>query len=314
MAGATNYLWTTVIIMGGLLPLRLYARSDSKSTDHPLLIPLALLVGVLVGWTNENMAPVAVLAAVVLLVYWRVIGRRVPAWSVALLAGMVMGLLAMLWATGQPPSDDRSRTGGIGFVVLRRSLGITHAMLINGTFVLLVILLAIAIVVRYQRGDRSNRLMLPSFAYFSTSLLAAYVMALSPLFPTRAWMGVTVLAVTAVACGLAQVNLRVPPLDQLVRLVLAAGMLLFAVQFAYAYARDLRPLGIATRQRLELIEAQKREGRMDVSVPPLPVSSRYAASFELDDLSPDNPNHSFNRELARYCGVRSVLMTSTPSR
>ena len=124
VTGASNYLYGMLLILLYLIPYRRLLDAEAPA-DKPWYAPLALLGGVLAGWTNENTVGALVVLLLCLLVWRLAEKKRVPVWFYAGLAGCVIGLALMVLAPGELSRLDGA--GGAGGVrdLLRRAALIT---------------------------------------------------------------------------------------------------------------------------------------------------------------------------------------------
>ena len=94
--GSCNYLWTTVILLGFLIP---YVRQ--WFSDRPLEInPLVMLsAGVIAGWTNENTVCWFIIAIALMCRRLRA-EHRMSRWMIAGLIGLSIGYALLILAPG----------------------------------------------------------------------------------------------------------------------------------------------------------------------------------------------------------------------
>ena len=71
---------------------------------------------------------------------------------------------------------------------------------------------------------------------------------------------------------------------RLVLVVVTAGVVMFAVKFAYVYTADLRVTSRQWSERIAYIEAQKAQGNLDVVVPPIEALTTYNGAYGIADL------------------------------
>lgn len=99
-AFSCNYIWTQVIVLSFLLPIRAYL-DDKEFYAHS--IPMAvimLLAGLVTGDTNEPIVPGLIIALFVLGVYRFFINKKVPLWYVASFIGLLVGFAFLYFAPG----------------------------------------------------------------------------------------------------------------------------------------------------------------------------------------------------------------------
>ena len=94
--GSCNYLWTTVILLGFLIP---YVRQWFG--ERPLEInPIAMMIaGVIAGWTNENTVCWFIIAIALMCRRLRA-EDRISRWMIAGLIGLSIGYALLIFAPG----------------------------------------------------------------------------------------------------------------------------------------------------------------------------------------------------------------------
>ncbi|MCM1046347.1 MAG: DUF6056 family protein [Candidatus Gastranaerophilales bacterium] len=187
-AGAVNYIYSSVWILLFMLPyLRKLYEPDSK--DMPLAAVWLLPMGLMAGWSNENMGPVCFLLAagtVIWLKKWRKL--PIKGWMVC---GMASSLLGSVLVVAAPGNFVRSA------IIEKQSLYERfYSMLTAGTDFLwpavlpMTALLLIKIFVLHGKPDRVQWTLLTS------AILSFGAMVLSPHYPDRATMGTMILCLT----------------------------------------------------------------------------------------------------------------------
>jgi hypothetical protein len=307
-AGATNYLWTSAIVLAALLPFRLHAERPGVIGDSIWLaaafVPLALLAGL----SNENMGPATVLLMGASLVMYRRRGGCVPRWAISGTAGSFVGTCLLI---GAPGNYSRLAEAGASAahlsvsVLADRFLSITHAIFLNNLFALLAAFIVLTVFAHEYGSARRSAALLVGSAYMVAAFLATYAMMLSPYFAPRTWTGIIVLGVTAAGVVYSDIDFDRRFIRRLVTVTLCFGIVIFAVKFAYVYAVDVRPFGEQWVDRVNLIQEAKASGRHDLAVPAVVAKTTYNASYDIKDLDP-NPAEWPNADVARFYGVSSI--------
>ena len=184
--GACNYLYMTVIILAFLW---LYLRELDEETHKPIAGALVWvsLLGLLCGWTNENMGPaVWVLTVLVMLLKLRA-KKPVQPWlmsgSVFCLLGSVMMLLAPGNALRSAEVPDSSY--GVLWRIFLRMYGVCRGA---WEYLFPVLLLTAALIFAnvFLLGNRLRR---KELLLLVGALLSWGAMVLSPHYPDRAAFG-----------------------------------------------------------------------------------------------------------------------------
>lgn len=302
VTGAANYLYGMLMILLYLVPYRC-----SLGLEHPAdklwHIPVALVFGVLAGWTNENTGG-ALAVMLFCLTIWRLIEKkRVPLWWWAGLIGVTVGVAIMVLAPGE--LSRLNGAGGMGglYGIIRRAVSITKRLL--QVFWPGIIAWVLLLVYYLHTKKEKKRLCLPCVVLL-TGCAATYSMAISPWMPDRTWSGPLIFfLISAIALwyesgepGVRKKYLRL--------LLTSTCAVLLIVHFAIAVPRL-----ISTKNAFEVREKEASEqllqGKRDLFLDSVCGSgSRFDAAEVGGDISSD-PGYWLNVELARYYGVVSVV-------
>lgn len=188
--GACNYLYTTVIILGFLW---MYLKVLDKVPDNEqenkqlgLIVPASVL-GLLCGWTNENMGPaVWVLTILVMLVLKRE-KRKIRPWMVAGSLTCMIGSMLMILAPGNGVRSAQVTSNEYG-VLWQIFLRMYSACKGAWDFLFPVIVITAAVVVA-NVVILGNRLRKSDVMLLIGALLSWGAMILSPHYPDRAAFG-----------------------------------------------------------------------------------------------------------------------------
>lgn len=184
--GACNYLYTTIIILA-FLWLYLRVLDDAGKKDLPGEFLIAPILGLLCGWTNENMGPAVWVLTVVVMVLQKKEKRPVRLWMVLGSIACMAGSALMLLAPGNAvrSAEVASNSYGILWQIFLRMYGVCKGA---WEFLFPAILLTMAVVfvncgILGNRLDRKEGLMLVG------AVLSWGAMVLSPHYPDRAAFG-----------------------------------------------------------------------------------------------------------------------------
>ena len=97
-SGSTVYLWSAFLALVFLLPYNLYNKNPQKITNFAA-VPMFLL-GILAGWSVENLAVTVVAIASLMSVYQRVRQHNMPLWMPVGAVGAFIGLVGIVAAPG----------------------------------------------------------------------------------------------------------------------------------------------------------------------------------------------------------------------
>lgn len=308
IAAAVNYLWLAVLVLAAILPFRIHAEWSAAIPDS-LLAALAIIpLGVLAGWTNENVGPTVVLLMVAFLVFYRRKGVPIPKWSVT---GTIAALVGAVMLVGSPGNyATLSEVGATAArptvpVLLDRFATVTHAIFLDNLFGLATLFVVLVVIVLERHRDSDRDAIVVGSMYLGAAFVAAYAMVLSPFFPPRAWTGILVFAITGVGVVYSALDFESALVRRLVVVVVTAGVVMFAVKFAYVYTADLRVTSRQWSERIAYIEAQKSQGNLNVVVPPIEALTTYNGGYGIADLNA-RADEWPNADMARYFGLESI--------
>lgn len=224
-AGAVNYVYSAIWIFVFLWAyIRQMERPEASSL--PLANLWMLPIGLLAGWSNENMGPVCFLTAVAAIVY---IGRgkrgRLRAW---MWEGAVASLVGSVLVIAAPGNFSRSSVieyEGLAALLGERLLSMMRA----GTKYLfpsaVLVVLSFLLYVVYAKGKtRIGQWML-----LAVAILSFGAMVLSPHYPDRATFG-TMAVCIALSLSLLSDALKLRPELRPYMVAAGGGVWVYALQ------------------------------------------------------------------------------------
>lgn len=300
LTGSINYLWSSVFRLAVLLPFRLYA--DGKNDRMPWLkAVLMTVVCTLAGATNENTGAAFIGVVVLFMIYCRVHRRKIPVWSATGLVGALCGFFFMVFAPGN------SRRVGIGDEVgnsiATRLTNIPANMILFLSVFVGAFAVCAVILYAYDR-ENGNKETGAAFVSLLGAFGAAAVMVASPQFPTRAWFGIYVYAITAVGILVYRILLS----ENLTRRLVLIAVVFWSVWSMMSYvhtAQDMKKLHDFNVKRDEYIEEQKEQGNYNLELEKYYTSDNHAPPMDGADITED-PEHWRNITFAMHYGLESV--------
>lgn len=301
--GACNYMWGTMIILGFLLPYRMYLENQNvlRSKMH---IVLMLLFGIIAGWCNENVSGAAWLCILLFMVLYKVKKVRIPLWSVSGLAGCLVGFAFMILAPGnwhRIHSFEYEAEGSFWRHLLSRYVIITEDISsgIHGWILVLMLFLLVYLVFKFKNVS----VILEPAIYIIGSLGGAYAMLLSPYIPERVMFG-------PVCFGLIGLGMLFEKMKLKLSLPFIAGvgaclLTMFLIHYSYV-AIDNVIVWRAYQHREEYICNEKEKGNYDIEVDYIPARGHRCPWL---DISVDS-NDSINRGTADRYGLNSIRVMS----
>lgn len=191
ITGSCNYIWTILICLLFLIPyLHLLEKAPKKNHLFVIMPVWMLVVGVIAGWTNENIAPVVIIIAIAIMVINMRKKNGLPLWSITGVIGLFTGTSFMLLAPGNSVrSDYIAEKVNAGYGVLKTLMVRCYYMeraiftYLFPTLLLGGVLLLIIIYFYRQQLDAVT------FLFLCGGVLSVGAMFLSPTYPPRATFG-----------------------------------------------------------------------------------------------------------------------------
>lgn len=133
---------------------------------------------------------------------------------------------------------------------------------------------------------------------------AAAVMVASPQFPTRAWFGIYIYAMTAVGILVYRILLN----ENLARRLILISVVFWSIWSMMSCvhtAQDMKGLHSFDVKRDAYIEEQKAQGNYDLELEKYYTTDKHAPSMDGADITED-PEHWRNITFALHYGLDSV--------
>ena len=190
-AGVVNYVYSTAWIMLFLWQyLALLQDNGRKEIKwRSLWMPI---LGLMTGWSNENMGPAVMLTAAGITLYlWKWKQERPKSWMIGGIVGAFLGSLLVILAPGNFSRASTIESSGLGEVLYRQFQSMLTATA-SYLFPVLAITLVVWFVYRFYCLERLDASQL---SLVIVAVLAHGAMAISPHYPDRATFGIMVVCV-----------------------------------------------------------------------------------------------------------------------
>lgn len=202
LTGACNYLWTSVILLGFLIPyVKKYYSLQEESTKQDGMFSLGMFCyGIIAGWTNENTVCWVILVLGVFLFFIRKKYLKLENWMCCGLAGLLMGFALMILAPGNflRARVEQSGTSLFTAQFMTEQFGILFTILLFQSFLWYFVLRSrfkLKQTVLQELQAKKEYLFLSLLCFMSFVMSA--IMFFSPRFPPRSGFFGTVLLVIA---------------------------------------------------------------------------------------------------------------------
>lgn len=185
-SGSANYLYMSCIVFFYLL---IYLRTLRDQKDFPFVTLWILPLGLMAGWSNENVGPTLwVLSAIILYLNYKS-RKKVPAWMLLGNISCLAGSIILICAPGNfvrsafSPDNEMSLPKLILSRILNECTGLFYAMIYAVLFSAFLFVIGKCILKIALGRDR--------ILYLFGSLLSWGALILSPAFTDRAFFGPT---------------------------------------------------------------------------------------------------------------------------
>lgn len=184
-SGTANYVYSTVWILLFILAyIRHLETPDTKAL--PLISIWILPIGLMTGWSNENMGPASFLLAVFTIIYIRkFLNRKVPVWMYSGAALCLAGCCMVILAPGNfVRTAEIPQTGPVQSIYER-----FLSMLCAGTDFLFPSALLLVVVILIYMVVLKEKMATWQWVLLAHTILSYGAMVLSPHYPDRATFG-----------------------------------------------------------------------------------------------------------------------------
>jgi len=305
ITGSANYLWGTLIIILFLIPFKRYFFDSDKNNSY-LKAAVFFFLGVIAGWTNENMAVTLVFILVVFIAYCLHSNRRMQRWVFTGFMGTIVGSILLIAAPGNYVRyNDFAQTDS---VVSRYGSQFVEAVAGLYYYSLPLIFIFFLFCVLYYTNPRkevSKDVIFFSVLMFGGAIIAALAMTAAPFFPGRASFGLNIFFIVAISVLYANLNFYKALVKGLTYISIIFGLLFFAADYYRGY-RELKNAHDVLAERIVQMNIAKAKGETDIVFEgeSLHPQTRFFHYWELFPYEFDWNNRMFSR----YYGIKSVKM------
>ncbi len=202
-AGAANYLYITVFVLAyAFCYLRELPEEsiDSGEAGEPKRLPgitfWMIPLGILAGWSNENMGPAVWLLGLAVMAMKRREKRKIPAWMILGSLSCLLGSIMVIIAPGNFVRSAEVPENQYGF--LWRCFLRGYAECKGALEYLFPTLLLLAFLLMIQKWVLKGRIGRRNLLLMLCALLSWGAMILSPHYPDRAAFGTMVLLICVI--------------------------------------------------------------------------------------------------------------------
>ena len=291
MCGSCNYLFGTALSLLPLLVLR-SVKDGGWISSGKFTAVLCFLIGVLGGWTNENMTCGVIALVFVSLVIDLLEKHAVSKRLIAMWIGQCIGALVLLLAPGNFARASAYTYDSVVMEFIRRGVMVTaYGMSYLG------LLLGAALLLGASLKDIPARKSFSGLLAFG-AVIGAYALVGSPELSDRAFTGPFVLALCAVLVFVADVQEHQRHMDWAWICVLPLVMVTLFYTSYHAF-KEVKNFEAQWQKQISSIEQAIDEGKTQAFVESVESHSR----FTMDILFADDANTWPNTSISRVYGI-----------
>ena len=304
LTGACNYLWCGLLSFSYLLAFRFQMEQEEPVIKGFIPGILYGLLGIICGWTNENIAVTMVVLAVLFNGYTYLRKGKCYRWSIFALLGTLLGAVMLIGAPGNFVRLEWSEIYGDTQVnYLKNIVSITGAFF-RGDFLLIPLSVALICYIM-RKEDKIDPIL---WFYIIGLLVSMYAMIASPFYAGRAKLGSLLMAIIIAGRLLTTMRISKSRLRKLWAIMLVAAMAFTGTEYLAA-GRAINAYNDLHEARMEIIENAKAEGNLDPIIPGDIPTTRFCTMYGMPWMLED-PAWTWNKIYARYYGVRSIRLDS----
>jgi hypothetical protein len=316
LIGSCNYLWTTTVILFFLVPFRKKQDDPDYKWNLPFSI-LFFLVGILAGWSNENSGSAILLLMIAYYVIKSVRKNKFALFEIFGTIGFLIGFSLLIAAPGNYVRTEAIRQLGWGYsndplllMLIKRFVSVTIIFIKNHGLLFLLISLFFGFdLLCHQK----RKLHIFSYFYFLAVLAGTYSMVLSPVFPDRAFLIVTVFSVITLGNILRQTEITMPAIFKRnirnIGFFAVLAVICLSASFLPS-SRQIMAVYLRWYDRVEYILAEKEKGNLAIVTRPIFTSDNHVALYGLEDIY--DKNSWTNVVIASYFGLQSIESNNEP--
>ncbi len=186
-SGSVNYLYSTVWILGFMY---VYISSIDTEREFPGITLWIIPLGLITGWSNENMGPASFCLALMTVLYlWKKKGLRPKLWMIEGMAASLVGSALCILAPGNFVRSQFAEESSFTEMIKARFI----SMLTGGCSFLFPSFLMFAFLFSVWHFGLKKEFEAEEMILFITAVLAYGAMLLSPHFPDRSAFGIMIL-------------------------------------------------------------------------------------------------------------------------
>lgn len=318
ITGSANYLWGTLLILS-FLSFYCAAFLSGKSKDGWMKRIGVFFLGVLAGWTNENMSVAMIFFLICLILLTKKENKAIPKWMIFELTGAIIGCAFMLLAPGNYVRNEGEisnlSAGGSEPIYMFYFYRFTSILKISSWYALVPTIIYLTTLILYVKFKRetNRKILILSLLFVITAGIATLAMVAAPIFPERVWFAILILMF--IGTGLLYANLDFSRVYIGIPLysVVGAATLIFMYSY-WVSLNDLKRIHNIWEERDRIVNTEKQKGVKDVVIyGRFNVSDSWFVKPKTGDIPLDSITW-MQTAYGRYMGVNSVKIIDSENK
>ncbi|SNU09829.1 hypothetical protein SAMN06297422_13114 [Lachnospiraceae bacterium] len=299
-SGAASYLWCTCIILGMLIPYRIYIENGKKrGAFFPFII---LVCGIIAGCTNENTGGALVLLCLSYCLIFYIQNKHIPLWAVTGIIGEIIGVLFLVSAQGNQRID--STTDFSGYINRLKDI----LQMFRERFILLLIFIFLGLILNYIVRVKNNKTIKNKYviysllvaAFFLSGFSSVVVLMFSAIYPPRAMFIACIFMI--ISFGL-MYNSIVFELGKYFVYSICALAVLLCIESYKEQSSNILKTWKQVQYGIDLIEEARESGKTSVEVPILVLNGSEYDAFSETQYFEEDSGTWFNTWMKYLYGV-----------
>ena len=264
ITGSANYMWGTLLI---LLFLSFYCSAylTGKSNDSWIKACAMFFLGIIAGWTNENMAVAMIFFVICLIMLAKKEKQTLHKWMVLGLIGAIVGCAFMLLAPGNYIRNagelSNLNSGGTEPIYMFYVYRFTSILKMSTWYALIpTVIYAIFLFLyfKFKKKYSNKKILFLSLLFAFTAGVGTLAMTGAPTFPTRVWFAILIFLFIATGLLYANLDFSILFIKRSLYSIIGVASLVFIYSYWLSLEDFKRIHGIwAERDRIVLAEKQK---------------------------------------------------------
>nr|WP_255490555.1 DUF6056 family protein [Dysgonomonas sp. 511] len=319
ITGSANYLWGSLIVFA-IISFYVSYYLNSNMRDNIIRKISFFFLGIFAGWTNENMSVALIFFIIAIILLLKLQKKPIPRWMFFGLIGAIIGTILLLAAPGNHIRAQQefvaihNMQGASLSYYFYRLVTVTRMARIHLSYPILLYIILLGIYIYKNRKQQKKEIIYLSVLFFITSLVATAAMAGSPSFPGRAWFGIIMLMLTAIAILFANIDfssfgkLKIP---YYLAFLVAGVLFILSCQMNYI---ELKHFSETCKRRERLIDEKIKKGEEDIIINDkiFVAGDSRLIILNLYDWLIDDPEH-WSKLYGRYKNVKTIkIYDSSP--